>query len=110
MKLLPVLILNVLAIGDELSAELDDPSVYDSAYDVMSFKTAVFNGFPDTSVTASVMFKDKRVSRLRYGQLRSTDVSMTPYDDFIIQFRQAPTDGELELAVYILVKGQYSLL
>ena len=121
MQLILVLILTAAVVvvdskNDELSSARDDPSVYDRPYDAISFKAAVFNGFPDTSVSAFVIFKEDRVSRLRYGQLRSADVSMAPYTDYIIQFRQFPTDGELNLSFstsYLLhgtIKSVYLLL
>lgn len=57
--------------------------------------TRVFNAYPNTNVSAFVLFEEERVSRLRYGQLAVLNVTFELHLDFLIQFRQIPTEGHL---------------
>ena len=86
------------------SASADDESYGvalngDPAYDASpnSFKllTRVFNAYPNTNVSAFVLFEHERVSRLRYGDLVVLNATFEPHSDFLIQFRQIPTEGQV---------------
>ena len=56
--------------------------------------TYVVNIFPDINVSAFILFEQDRVSRLHYGNVQHFNATMEPHSDFIIQFRQIPTDGK----------------
>ena len=57
--------------------------------------TRVFNAYPNTSVTAFIAFENERISRLRYGELAVLNVTLEPHSDYLIQFRQIPTEGQI---------------
>lgn len=56
--------------------------------------TRVFNAFPKPDVSAFVLFEHDRISRLHYGQLSVINATLEPHSDFIIQFREMPTDSK----------------
>ena len=58
--------------------------------------TRVFNAYPVVNVSAFVVFEEERISRLHYGDLAVLNATLEPHSDFIIQFRLAPRDSELD--------------
>ena len=56
--------------------------------------TRVFNAFPKPDISAFVLFEHDRISRLHYGQLSVINATLEPHSDFIIQFREMPTDSK----------------
>ena len=91
-----LLVLTAVVVGKRPNIPPKDvlgPSLVDSSHS-LRIKTYVLNCFPNTNVTAFVIFEQDRVSRLQYGRLSIVNATLQPNSDFIIQFRQRPTDGE----------------
>ena len=74
--------------------DVDRPSENPPDSNVFTLPTLVYNAFPDTNVTAFVLFENDRISRLQYGQLYLINATYGPSSDFLIQFRQVVTDGK----------------
>lgn len=68
-----------------------------------NLETRVFNAFPNSNVTAFVLFEQDRISRLHYGDLAVLNATLEPNSDFIIKFRQAPMDSKLVLFIIIIL-------
>ena len=79
--------------SDEIEySELDpETSIASKSFHLM---TRVFNAFPKPDVSAFVLFEHDRISRLHYGQLSVINATLEPHSDFIIQFREMPTDSK----------------
>jgi hypothetical protein len=61
---------------------------------LFSISMFILNAFPDGNVSAFVLFENDRLERLSYGNQAFLQSLFEPLSDFIIQFRQSPTDGE----------------
>lgn len=75
-----------------------DPSAIANALQkpsgALAIKSFVMNCFPANELAAFVNFETDRVNRLRYGDLSIMVAALKPNSDFVIQFREALTDGE----------------
>lgn len=60
----------------------------------LPIKFFVMNCFPANNLAAFVNFETDRVNRLRYGELSIMIAALRPNSDFVIQFREALTDGK----------------
>ena len=77
--------------SDEIEYSELETSIASKAFHLT---TRVFNAFPKPDVSAFVLFEHDRISRLHYGQLSVINATLEPHSDFIIQFREMPTDSK----------------
>lgn len=90
-----LLLAQVFVVQSQVGPGADDDDTSDSlSAGQFRLPTYIFNIFPNRNVSAFVLFEEERVNRLEYGELRYVNITFSEYSDFIIQFRQMPTDSE----------------
>lgn len=90
-----LLLAQVFVVQSQVVPGADDDDISDSlSAGQFRLPTYIFNIFPNRNVSAFVLFEEERVNRLEYGELRYVNITFEEYSDFIIQFRQIPTDSE----------------